>query len=165
MKLRILLLPLLFSVLFPFSSISQTVQKEEINKTEEKSFRIIEKVPIYPGCEEFERFIDARDNKLKECMIQKIHEHILKNYNTEIGDSFEIVGKHRITTEFTIDTTGKVVNIKPKAAYPVLEEEAYRVFSLLPQFVPAEQRGKSIDVTLTIPIVFEFTSKRKSSKR
>lgn len=156
MKIKLpLTLSLLVFLLFISSCGSHRVKTQENNKKDEKSYIIIEKVPIFPGCEEFEDYVEATNNKLRDCLSQKVQEHIHKNFGTSLGTSLGLEGIQRILVTFTIDTTGSVVDVIANGPHFILESEAKRVMSLLPQFTPGEHRGKKVDVPFTLPIRYE----------
>lgn len=114
-------------------------------------YSIIEQVPRYPGC--------SGDNEtMKKCMSTNIAEFINKNFNTAIANELDISGQQRIATQFKIDKTGKVVDVRASSLShtPELEEEAIRVVKLLPQMQPGEQKGKKVGVLYSLPIVFEI---------
>jgi len=109
---------------------------------------VIDKVPTYPGCE-------GDNEALKKCLAQNISTFVGSEFDTKVGGK-EISGKQRIVVNFKIDNTGKAVEVKAKAAFPSLEQEAVRVVSKLPQMLPGEQDGKKVGVMYSLPIVFEI---------
>ena len=164
MKLKqLLVFPMLLFLLIISSCASHGVKTEEIGKKGEKSYRIIEKVPIFPGCEEFENYAEATNNKLRNCLSQKVQEHIHHNFGTSLGAALGLEGIQKIMVTFTIDTTGSVVDVIAKGPHLILESEAKRVMSLLPEFTPGEQRGKKVAVTFTLPIRYEVEETEEKS--
>lgn len=79
----------------------------------EVPFDIIDKVPIYPGCENYKNNLE-----LKNCMSQKINRHIIENYNISFTRNLELEGRQRIEVLFTVDSQGNVVDIKAKGPHP-----------------------------------------------
>jgi TonB family protein len=72
-----------------------------------------------------------------DCFNQKISEHISDNFKYPLEAQEKMI-QGRIQVQFTIDEFGNVTNIKtrgPKGAQ-LLEDEAYRIISLLPKFTP-----------------------------
>ncbi len=108
-------------------------------------FGLIEKVPVYPGCE------DASDQR--SCFNDKIMEHVRKNfrYPREAIDQ-KIQG--RVNVMFTIDKTGAITSIKKRGPHPLLEGEVDRIISLLPEMIPGEQAGKPVNVPFSLPVTF-----------
>lgn len=63
----------------------------------------------------------------------------------------------RVILRFTIDKTGKIVNIKTlRAEDPLLEAEAVRLVSTAPDWQPGYLGGKPTNVTFTFPITFRL---------
>lgn len=114
------------------------------------SFVGVEQVPIYPGCE------NEKDNKgRKKCMSEKITKLIQRKFNTGLGGDYGLSGKQVIRTQFTIDKSGKVKDVKIRAPHPVLKNEAERVIDFIPLMIPGKQRDRNVDVIYDLPIVFE----------
>lgn len=83
----------------------------------------------------------------------RIKEIVKENFKAP--QSFlDLHGKQRIFTQFTINETGEVENIKVRAPHPLFEAEAKRVINLLPKFKPGNQRGKAISMVYNLPITF-----------
>ena len=63
----------------------------------------------------------------------------------------------RIITSFVVDRNGNVSNIEvvegPNAA---LNDEAVRVLSLMPQWIPGENNGVKVNVKCLLPIDFKI---------
>lgn len=111
-------------------------------------YSVIEKVPSYPEC--------TGDNEaMKKCVSTKISEFVNKNFNTDVIDNSNIAGRQRIAVQFTIDPTGKVVDVRARGNHPELEAEAIRVVKMLPQMTPGEQKGEKVGVLYSLPIVFD----------
>jgi hypothetical protein len=78
---------------------------------------------------------------------------VSKNFNTSV--CLDLKGKQKVYTQFKIDKIGNSIDIKARAPHPKLEEEAIRVLKLLPQFIPAKQRNKPVEIVYSLPIVFQ----------
>lgn len=140
---------------------TETSQEEKIVKVEqvkvveveediEVPFSVIENVPVFPGCEK-EKSNDAK----RQCMSDKIQDFVNKKFNTDLAGELGLSGKQRISVMFKIDKNGDVVNIMARAPHPGLEKEAKRVIGLLPKMQPGKQRGKSVTVPYSLPILFQ----------
>lgn len=75
-----------------------------------------------------------------------------------------------VNIELTVNKDGSVSNIKVAAPEEKqlgygLEEEAIRVMTLMPNWIPAKQSGKKVNMKFTIPISFELTGKTKKKKK
>jgi hypothetical protein len=55
---------------------------------------------------------------------------------------------------FTIGKDGNIVNVKTRGPHKLLENEAERIISRLPQMTPGKHKGDLVDVPYSIPIVF-----------
>ena len=89
------------------------------------------------------------------CFNQRMVSHIQRNFNyPDAAASQNIEG--RVWVRFIIGKDGKVSNIRmkgPKNGY-LLEQEAKRMVSKLPTFVPGKQNGKLTNVEYYIPVNF-----------
>ncbi|HPE83246.1 MAG: energy transducer TonB [Aequorivita sp.] len=113
---------------------------------------VIESVPVYPGCER-----ETGNKANKNCMSVKINEFIGKNFDMKIINTQGLPAKlYKISVNFKIDKTGKVVDITAKAEHPELEKEAIRVVSKLPRMKPGTQKGEPVGVLYSLPIVFKI---------
>lgn len=111
----------------------------------------VEVVPIYPGCENKKTNEDR-----KNCMSDKITKLVQRKFNTDLGSELGLTGKQTIRTQFKIDKTGKVIEIKARGTHPDLEKEAERVINIIPEMTPGKQRDKNVGVIYTLPIVFQL---------
>ncbi|MGW1455027.1 M56 family metallopeptidase [Salegentibacter agarivorans] len=116
-------------------------------------FAVIEEVPVFEGCEDL-----SSNEERKECMSRQITRFVNMNFNTNLGEELNLKGVNRVITQFRIDETGEVVDVKARASHPALQEEAIRVISGLPQMQPGKQDGKDISVMYSLPIVFQVGS-------
>ena len=116
-------------------------------------FAVIEEVPVFEGCEDL-----SSNEERKECMSRQITRFVNMNFNTNLGEELNLKGVNRVITQFRIDETGEVVDVKARASHPALQEEAIRVISGLPQMQPGKQDGENISVMYSLPIVFQVGS-------
>ncbi len=125
------------------------VVKPKIDDEPEVPFHAVEVVPIYPGCENKKTNQDRR-----KCMSDKISKLIQKKFDTNLGGELGLTGKQVIYTQFKIDASGFVKDVKVRAPHPDLEKEAQRVINFIPEMVPGKQRDKNVSVIYGLPIVF-----------
>jgi len=129
----------------------EDVKVEEIEEDVEVPFSVVEKIPVYPGCEGLSK------SESKKCFQSKIQAHIKKNFKyPETAQELGINGK--VYVLFVIDANGKTSNIRTRGPDRMLEKEASRIISLLPKMTPGKQRGKSVKVPYSIPIHFKLAS-------
>lgn len=113
-------------------------------------FAVIDQVPIYPGCENL-----SSNEERKQCMSENLNNLVLKSFNAKVANGLGLNGRVRLAVQFKIDAQGNVVDILSRAPNNILEEEAKRVISLIPQMQPGQQNGKAVAVLYSLPIVFE----------
>ncbi|MDY8137188.1 M56 family metallopeptidase [Aquimarina sp. 2201CG5-10] len=123
---------------------------KEAHELVEIPFGVIEKIPVYPGCE------GLSQKEAKKCYSQKVSQFVATEFNTKIGEKLDIKGRQKIVVKFKIDNTGKVTNIHARADHSELEQEAIRVVSKLPQMQPGIQEGIPVAVQYSMPIVFDL---------
>mgnify|MGYP003332081264 CR=1 FL=1 len=94
-------------------------------------------------------------DKIRECTDSGIKLFAKQNFNTGLANELKLSGFQRITSAFTIDKNGDIINIRVRATHPRLEEEAIRVINLLPKMEPGRQNGKAISISYLLPIIFK----------
>jgi bla regulator protein BlaR1 len=103
------------------------------------------------------------DLEQRKCANDKVASLVNKNFNTNLAKSLDLPsGKKRIFVQYVIGKQGDVKNIVARGPHPKLEEEAIRVLKLLPQFTPGEKDGEVVDVSFSIPIVFQISQSKKN---
>ncbi len=122
---------------------------EKYNNLSRVPYAVIERVPAFPGCEDWEN--DVRKN----CTSNKISEFVNKEFDTSLGKELGLTGINRVIVQFRIDETGKVTDIRSRAPHPELEREAERVIASIPQMQPGEHDGKAVSVMYSLPIAFQ----------
>ena len=132
------------------NGVATKVEFSDVLKPTKVEDGVIERVPIYPGCEEM-----LTNKTRKKCMNQHVNKLIGENFNTNLAVGLNLTGKQRIFIIYKIDKSGKVIEAKAKAPHPVLATEAIRVIKLLPVMKPGYQRNKPVIVPYSIPVVFQ----------
>ena len=112
------------------------------------AFALIEKPPTFKDCK-------GNGDALKSCTSQKISKYVQDNFNTKLASKLGLTGRQRISVQFTIDKTGRAVDLRARAPHIELENEVIRVISGLPQMIPGEQDGKKVGVMYSLPILFQ----------
>ena len=137
---------------------SDTVNPIQI-EIEDMPFAIIEKVPVFPGCE-------GTQDELKACIKDKISNHVNDNFNSSIADGLGLKAEvKRIYVMFKIDKDGNISDVKARAAHIKLQEEAIRVISSLPKMIPGKHKGKTVNVKYSLPIAFMVEGKVQNSEK
>src|SRR5690606_17325381 len=109
----------------------------------------VELVPVFPGCEGL-----STNDERKDCMSEKIDRLVRKNFNASKVTDYGITGLQRIYVQFKINKLGLVSDVEIRTPHKVLENEARRVTSLIPQMKPGRQRNQDVEVVFMKPIVF-----------
>jgi len=118
---------------------SVTVIEEE---EEEEVFTIVEDMPTFNGKTAEEGF----------------REFVSKNtVYPPVAQENGISG--RVFVEFTINQQGDLVDAKVmRGVDPLLDAEALRVIRSSPKWVPGKQRGKTVKVKYTFPVMFKLNN-------
>ena len=125
------------------------VQVEEVDEDVEVAFAVIEDVPVFPGCEGLSK------QATKECFQKKMQKHVIDNFNYP-QTALELGLQGRVSVVFVIDAKGNTTNIRSRGPDKILETEAERIISKLPQMKPGKQRGKPVKVAYAVPIFFKL---------
>lgn len=112
-------------------------------------FISIEEAPVFKGCEG----LSKEENK--KCFDKKMLKFVRRNFDSELANEIGLrAGKYRIQTQFIIDNTGNVVDIKIRAPHIKLKQETQELIQKLPKFTPGKQGSKSVKVRYMLPISF-----------
>lgn len=101
-------------------------------------FKVVEEMPIFPGGETgMQTWISDR----------------VKYPSEAIKDS--ITGL--VYVNFVVTSTGEIKNVTiKKRVHPLLDAEAIRVISNMPDWKPGSQNGKPVDVDYVVPVEFKL---------
>jgi len=111
-----------------------------------ETFVVVEKMPAYPGG-------DA-------ALFKFIYENI--RYPAEAKEQ-GIQGK--VILRFVVTSDGAVEDVTVvRGVHPLLDAEAIRVMSLLPEWIPGTQGGKAVNVWYSVPISFMLSSGDKEQE-
>ncbi len=114
----------------------QNVLKEEPTVKESQVFFIVEEMPMFPGGEEALRAHIANSIRYPASAVER-----------------GVAG--RVYISFVVSEDGSVDEVKvARGVDPLLDEEAVRVVSELPEWIPGRQRGVAVAVAYTVPINF-----------
>lgn len=114
------------------------IEEPPIETAEVDSFRIVEQMPSFNGG--LKAFYEFISKKIR-----------YPSRARKLG----IQGK--VFVNFIIDKNGEVVNVKVlRGIGGGCDEEAIRVINKSPKWNPGKQRGKPVNVTMTLPISFKL---------
>ena len=124
----------------------EIVEVEEVEEViEDVSFRIIEDVPVFPGCK-------GNKDQLKKCFSKKVQKHFSRKFDADLPNELGLsAGRKRVFIGFKIDKTGNIVNVNARAPHPKIKSEVIKVMKQLPRMKPGKQRGKPVGVKYSIP--------------
>jgi len=113
-------------------------------------YDIVEVMPRYAGCET--AVTDSVD-----CTFMKIVSHIKSNLKyPEEAVKNKVQGQ--VVAEFVIDEQGAVTNpVITQGIGSGCDEEALRIISSMPAWVPGTQDGQPVKVKMRLPIAFKLT--------
>ncbi len=137
---------------------STIIDNIKINKTSsededvEVPYAVIDQVPLFEDCEP-----SGSKDVDKDCTSRKIAEFVNKNYNTDLATDLGLTGRQRINVIFKIGKDGKVKDVMSRAPHPALEAEAIRVINSMPNFTPGKQKGETVTVPYSLPILFQVS--------
>lgn len=135
------------------ATIKQEKEDEIINTVDEPkpmSINNVQKTPVFKGCE------GLSEDENRKCFERKIQQHVQQNFNAELAQDVGLrSGKYKIFTQFVIDKSGNVTDIKIRAPHTKLKNEAGRVVLKIPQFQPGKQNNKEVKVKYILPITFK----------
>ncbi len=117
----------------------QAVQEEEEVEEEAIPLAIVEEKPKFQGGDQ---------NDFTKWVFKNI-------VYPEIAKENGVQG--RVTLQFTVDTKGKVTDVKVvRGVDSSLDKEAVRVVSSSPAWTPGKQSGKPVKVRFTFPVIFQL---------
>lgn len=120
---------------------------EQAKVSDDNSFVLVDKAPIYPGCDE-----DLDNEALKRCFEMKVLQHVSRKFKfPEEARNQGIQGKIYVYFIIEKDASIDIIEIS-RSTHPLLDLEAIRVVSLISQIKPASQDGEPVRMSFTLPI-------------
>ncbi|MDE6002902.1 MAG: energy transducer TonB, partial [Prevotella sp.] len=122
----------------PQSKFTITLQKDGSDEAAEKAYDVIEQMPQFPGGQ--------------AAMRQFLSENL--RYPEE---AFTNNVQGRVIVNFFVDKDGSVTDARVvHSSNPLLDAEALRVVSSMPNWTPGMQKGKPVRVRYTVPVSFRL---------
>lgn len=120
-------------------------EEEEVNEV--LNFAVVERVPVFPGCE------GAKTNdERKACFQQQLLKYVVENFKYP-PKARELNIQGRVYVQFVVEKNGSVSNIQVlRGVDPLLDDAAVECIKGLPRISPAEQRGKPVRMSFVLPI-------------
>lgn len=114
------------------------------------SINNVQNRPVFKGCEG----LSEEDNR--KCFEKKIKKHVQRYFDAEIAQDLGLrSGKYKIFTQFIINKSGVISDVKIRAPHKRLTKETNKVVSKIPKFIPGKQNNKPVKVKYTLPITFK----------
>ena len=118
----------------------------DASNTNDKTFDVVEQMPEFPGGQ--------------IAMLDFLSKNI--RYPEEAHKA-GIQG--RVVATFVVEKDGSISNAKVmRSIDPLLDAEALRVISSMPNWIPGKQDGKPVAVKYTIPVTFKLNSSEKKDE-
>lgn len=120
-------------------------EEEPLAEEKLKVFEIVETPPSFPGGQ------------------LELYNYLSKNIVYPIGASTKGI-QGRVIVQFIVSETGKVIYPKIiRGVDSLLDVEAIRVVSAMPEWTPGKQAGQAVNVRYTLPIEFKLSENTKKS--
>jgi len=129
-----------------------TVSKKTEQPVTEATVSInnVQKTPVFKGCE------GLTESESRACFEKKMQKHIQRYFNSDLAQDVGLnSGKYKILTQFVIDKSGNVSDVRIRAPHMKLKKETDRVVNKIPKFKPGMQNDKAVKVKYTLPITFK----------
>jgi TonB family protein len=127
---------------------SRNADTKNVVKSEESSGKQITDEDVFVVVEELPEFPGGGKPALAAWITQNI------KYPAEAVKD-KITGK--VFVDFIVNSKGKIINIQvDKPVNPLLDAEAKRVVSSMPDWKPGTQAGKTVPVQMMVPVEFKL---------
>ncbi|MDP5000359.1 MAG: energy transducer TonB [Flavobacterium sp.] len=120
-------------------------------ESEEIPFVVIEQVPLFEECKTIPK------EKQRDCFQEMMSKFIQKNfYYPEEAQENKIQG--RVFIRFVIEKDGTIGEITARGPKDgkIIEEAAINMIKKMPKLIPGKQRGKTVRVSYSVPIIFKL---------
>jgi TonB family protein len=127
------------------------VKETAIEYNEPHPFMVLDEIPQFKECKEVSK------EEAKACFEEQLKKHIRKNLKYPAEAKKNNI-QAKVIVQFIINQEGKVTDLRaksPKGA-ELLEAEAIRVIKKLPKFIPGKQRGRVVNTSYAVPILFKM---------
>lgn len=140
--------PIDTQIIDPDDIVEVDIPEEDVPET--VPYYAVQNAPVFKGCE------GLSEEENRKCLDKKLKKLIQRYFDADIANELGLrSGRHRINTEFVIDTSGEVTSVRIKAPHSRLEKETQRIISKIPKFTPGKQQNKAVKVKYVLPITFK----------
>lgn len=138
-----LLLMAMFIMLLSATAQAQTTllykQQKQVSEDPNRIYDVLEKLPNFPGG------------------LEKFNKFLSRNIRYPAADRQQNI-QGKVVTTFVVERNGSLSNIKiVRSPTKAMRDEALRVLSLSPKWVPGRQNGKVVRAYYTMPITFTIS--------
>jgi len=86
-----------------------------------------------------------------------MNQFVQRNFDVSLANELGLhSGKHKIQTQFTINQSGNIIDVRIRAPHKKLEKEAQRIIKKLPKFKSGKQNNRNVKVRYLLPITFKI---------
>jgi TonB family protein len=126
------------------------IRSQKDSDIQGETFNVVEEMPVFQGCDGEGM---SREEQA-ECSRKKLVEFVYNNIQYPSDKKLKDV-EGMVVAEFVVDKSGKVGDVKIRRSLQFeFDTEVVKVLEQLPKFEPGRQRGKKVDVKMTIPVKF-----------
>lgn len=126
------------------------------NESQVFSIADVDPIPLTESCKNV-----AKDLQ-KDCVARFVEAHVKKELQYP-PEALNVRVESSVVVRFVITKTGEITSIvangKPTSFKKAFENEAKRIVTLLPKFIPGKRDNKAVDVLISIPVIFELEDK------
>lgn len=116
------------------------------SEKDKKVFDVVEVPPVFPGGE------------------KAMFEYLSRNIKYPVEAQKQKI-EGRVTMQFVVDEEGKITSTRIiRSVDPLLDAEAIRIITSMPNWTPGKQGGKNVSVRYVLPIQFRLQGNGKSEK-
>jgi hypothetical protein len=113
------------------------------------NYQNVDVKPKFPGTP---IFVEAAEEELY--FNKQLSDFIIEHFNDSIITKSSKSDRFKIFVTFSILANGLVDDVEVRSDNNILSQEAKRVISLLPHFIPAKKDEEHVPITYTMPIIF-----------
>jgi len=146
-----------------YSLTSYDATEESIASHDPEVYRIVEKMPRFPGCDDME----GSETEKKQCADNKMLDYLYSNLRYPEAAAREGI-EGVVVASFIVEKDGSLSDIKAvRSPDNSLEKEAIRMIRLMndsgKKWTPGEQNGQKMRDEFLLPIKFQLNEKQSKS--
>ena len=129
---------ILLSLMAVLGLMTVNAQKTVVSQSNQNVYDQVEEMPEFPGgMPAMIEFLQTNIKYPKDAIKQ------------DVGG--------RVMVMFVVETDGSITNVRvARKVFPSLDEEAVRVVKTMPKWKPGKEKGRTVRVNFTLPVVFSI---------